>query len=146
MDLTKDIILNAAKAAECGKTINWGDTKIDLNKFNQATLSDLVLGANKELKSDDLKDKKNLETHLKSLGVKTEKSWGVGRMLLEIFEETVEENLINLELFHGPTAAFKDFGLQLAAAFFNEVLIKNNKSIAVVLPDSRFVLKSFILD
>ena len=95
MDLTKDIILNAAKAAECGKTINWGDTKIDLNKFNQATLSDLVLGANKELKSDDLKDKKNLETYLKSLGVKTEKSWGVGRMLLEIFEETVEENLIN---------------------------------------------------
>ena len=95
MDLTKDIILNAAIAAECGKTINWGDTKIDLNKFNQATLSDLVLGANKELKSDDLKDKKNLETHLKSLGVKTEKSWGVGRMLLEIFEETVEEDLIN---------------------------------------------------
>ena len=95
MDLTKDIILNAAKAAECGKTINWGDIKIDLNKFNQATLSDLVLGANKELKSDDLKDKKNLETYLKSLGVKTEKSWGVGRMLLEIFEETVEENLIN---------------------------------------------------
>ena len=95
MDLTKDIILNAAKAAECGKTINWGDIKIDLNKFNQATLSDLVLGANKELKSDDLKDKKNLETYLKSLGVKTEKSWGVGRMLLEIFEETVEEDLIN---------------------------------------------------
>ena len=95
MDLTKDIILNAAKAAECGMTINWGDIKIDLNKFNQATLSDLVLGANKELKSDDLKDKKNLETYLKSLGVKTEKSWGVGRMLLEIFEETVEEDLIN---------------------------------------------------
>ena len=33
--------------------------------------------------------------YLKSLEVKTEKSWGVGRMLLEIFEETVEENLIN---------------------------------------------------
>ena len=95
MDLTKEIILNAAKAAECGKTINWGDIKIDLNKFNQATLSDLVLGANKQLKSDDLKNKKNLETYLKSLEVKTEKSWGVGRMLLEIFEETVEENLIN---------------------------------------------------
>jgi len=37
-----------------------------------------------------------------------------------------------LELFHGPTAAFKDFGLQLAAAFFNEVLTKNKKT-AVVL-------------
>jgi threonine synthase len=37
-----------------------------------------------------------------------------------------------LELFHGPTGAFKDFGLQLAAAFFNKTLKKNNKT-AVVL-------------
>ena len=33
-----------------------------------------------------------------------------------------------LELFHGPTAAFKDFGLQLAAAFFNQSLKKQNKT------------------
>ena len=37
-----------------------------------------------------------------------------------------------LELFHGPTAAFKDFGLQLAAAFFNKVLETENKT-AIVL-------------
>ena len=37
-----------------------------------------------------------------------------------------------LELFHGPTAAFKDFGLQLAAAFFNTVLESENKT-AIVL-------------
>ncbi|NBW83847.1 MAG: threonine synthase [Proteobacteria bacterium] len=37
-----------------------------------------------------------------------------------------------LELFHGPTAAFKDFGLQLAAAFFNKVLESENKT-AIVL-------------
>ena len=37
-----------------------------------------------------------------------------------------------LELFHGPTAAFKDFGLQLAAAFFNQVLEAENKT-AIVL-------------
>ena len=36
------------------------------------------------------------------------------------------ENISVLELFHGPTAAFKDFGLQLAAAFFNEVLEKED--------------------
>ena len=36
-----------------------------------------------------------------------------------------------LELFHGPTAAFKDFGLQLAAAFFNLSLTKNNKTAIV---------------
>ena len=37
-----------------------------------------------------------------------------------------------LELFHGPTAAFKDFGLQLSAAFFNQVLESENKT-AIVL-------------
>ena len=37
-----------------------------------------------------------------------------------------------VELFHGPTAAFKDFGLQLAAAFFNQVLESENKT-AIVL-------------
>ena len=37
-----------------------------------------------------------------------------------------------LELFHGPTAAFKDFGLQLAAAFFNKVLESENRT-AIIL-------------
>ena len=37
-----------------------------------------------------------------------------------------------LELFHGPTAAFKDFGLQLAAAFFNEILNQENKTALVL--------------
>ena len=41
-------------------------------------------------------------------------------------------NVSILELFHGPTAAFKDFGLQLAAAFFNQVLESENKT-AIVL-------------
>jgi lysyl-tRNA synthetase class 2 len=95
MDLTKDIILNAAKAADCGNKITWGDAQINLNKFNQATLSDLVLKANKQLKTKDLQDKKVLEKYLKSLNVKIEKNWGIGRMLLEIFENTVEENLID---------------------------------------------------
>ena len=37
--------------------------------------------------------------------------------LINIFE--IDKSISILELFHGPTAAFKDFGLQLAAAFFN---------------------------
>ena len=44
----------------------------------------------------------------------------------------LDDAKIILELFHGPTAAFKDFGLQLAASFFNESLIRSNKT-AIVL-------------
>ncbi len=95
MDLTKDIILNAAKAADCQSKIEWGDIKVDLSNFKQSTLSDLVLEFNKELSKNDLSDKKKLQNILTSNKVKVEKSWGIGRILLEVFEATVESKLID---------------------------------------------------
>ena len=95
MDLTRDIILSAAAAAECDTKIEWGGIKINLNNFKQSTLSDLVLEHNKDLTKEDLNNKGNLEKFLKKKKVKIEKNWGIGRMLLEAFEETVEENLID---------------------------------------------------
>ena len=49
--------------------------------------------------------------------------------LIKIVE--INETISVLELFHGPTAAFKDFGLQLAAAFFNKTLETENKTAIV---------------
>ena len=95
MDLTKDIILNAASAAGCKESIEWDENKINLGNFKQSTLSELVVEYNPELKDKDLSDKKILEQHLKSISVKIEKAWGPGRLLLEIFEETVESKLID---------------------------------------------------
>ncbi len=95
MDLTRDIILNAAEAAACGTDLEWDSVKIKLGNFNQSTLSDLVTKHNKDLTSNDLTDRKKLEEFLNNRKIKIEKSWGIGRMLLEIFEETVESNLID---------------------------------------------------
>ena len=95
MDLTKDIILNAALAAGCEESIEWDENKINLTNFKQSTLSELVVEYNPELKDKDLSDKKILEQHLKNISVKIEKAWGPGRLLLEIFEETVESKLID---------------------------------------------------
>ena len=95
MDLTKDIILSAASAAGCGSNIEWGDLKINLDNFKQSTLSDLVIEFNKSLSKDDLSDKQKLQDILKDKKAKIEKSWGTGRMLLEVFEETVESKLID---------------------------------------------------
>ncbi len=62
-------------------------------------------------------------------------------MLDNTWHDFAEKNLLKiveinktasvLELFHGPTAAFKDFGLQLAAAFFNKTLETENKTAIV---------------
>ena len=95
MDLTRDIILNAAEAAACGTDLEWDSVKINLGNFNQSTLSDLVNKHNKDLTSNDLTDRKKLEEFLNNRKIKIEKSWGIGRMLLEIFEETVESNLLD---------------------------------------------------
>ena len=95
MDLTRDIILNAASAASCESIIKWDDVDINLDNFTQSTLTSLVLDYNKELSEDDLTDKHKLSDFLKNKKVKVEKNWGVGRMILEIFEETVESKLID---------------------------------------------------
>ena len=95
MDLTRDIILNAAVAASCDDVIEWDGISINLKKFNQSTLTELVLSHNKDLIESDTIDEKKLANFLSNKKIKVEKSWGAGRMLLEIFEETVEPKLIN---------------------------------------------------
>ena len=95
MDLTRDIILNAASAASCESIIKWDDVDINLDNFSQSTLTSLVLDHNKELSKDDLTDNHKLSDFLKNKKVKVEKNWGVGRMILEIFEATVESKLID---------------------------------------------------
>ncbi len=95
MDLTREIILNAAEAASCSDVIEWDDISINLKKFNQLTLTELVLSHNKDLTESDISDEKKLANFLSNKKIKVEKNWGAGRMLLEIFEETVESELID---------------------------------------------------
>jgi lysyl-tRNA synthetase class 2 len=95
MDLTRDIILNAAEAASCNDVIDWDGISINLKKFNQSTLTELVLSHNKDLTESDTSDETKLANFLSNKKIKVEKSWGAGRMLLEVFEETVESELID---------------------------------------------------
>ena len=42
----------------------------------------------------DIRDRDAMARHCEALGIKVQPSWGWGRLLLEIFEATVEEKLI----------------------------------------------------
>ena len=95
MNLTKEIILNAASAAGCKSKITWDDEEINLDNFHQFTLTELVLEHNRDLSKDDIANKEVLLNFLKDKKIKIEKNWDVGRMLLEVFEETVESKLID---------------------------------------------------
>ena len=95
MDLTKEIIENAAYAIGVEKILMWGDLEINLENFSYQKLTDLVLQHNPKISKEQINDKNVLLNYTNELNLKIEESWGYGRLLLEIFESTVEDKLID---------------------------------------------------
>tara|TARA_B100001063_G_scaffold143435_1_gene134013 strand:- start:188 stop:1621 length:1434 start_codon:yes stop_codon:yes gene_type:complete len=75
IEFTENMIKSASDKVNDGHKVMWGDDEIDLSDFRKCNLTDLVLEENKNLSESDL-DK---------LG---------GKELLELFETTVEDKLI----------------------------------------------------
>ena len=94
IDFTKNIIQSASAAIGNNDEIEWDDDKIDLSNFSIKTLNNLVLEHNPDLSIEDLTNLDKLTSYSKSLKVPLKESWGAGKILLEIFEKTVENQLI----------------------------------------------------
>ena len=94
IDFTKNIIQSASKAIGNSAEIEWDGDQIDLSNFSTKALNDLVLEHNPKLCAEDLKNLEKLRSYSQSLKLPFKDSWGVGKILLEIFEKTVESNLI----------------------------------------------------
>ena len=94
IDFTKNIIQSASAAIGNNDEIEWDGDKIDLSNFSIKTLNNLVLEHNSELNNNDLTNLDKLRSYSKSLKVPFKESWGAGKVLLEIFEKSVETNLI----------------------------------------------------
>ena len=94
INFTKNIIQSASVAIGNNDEIEWDGDKIDLSNFSIKTLNNLVLEHNSELSIEDLTNLDKLRSYSKSLKVPFKESWGPGKVLLEIFEKSVETNLI----------------------------------------------------
>ncbi|MDB2370458.1 lysine--tRNA ligase [Gammaproteobacteria bacterium] len=94
LEFTKNIIQSASAAIGNNDEIEWDGDKIDLSNFSTETLNNLVLEYNSKLSNDDLTNLAKLRSYCQSLKVPYKDSWGVGKVLLEIFEKSVEANLI----------------------------------------------------
>jgi lysyl-tRNA synthetase class 2 len=94
IDFTKSIIQSASEAIGNNDQIEWDGDKIDLSNFSIKTLNDLVLEHNSDLSVDDLTSLDKLRSYSKIINVSYKDSWGAGKILLEIFEKSVEANLI----------------------------------------------------
>jgi lysyl-tRNA synthetase class 2 len=75
IEFTESMIRKACELINDSLNISWGEDKINLSKFKKAKLADLVLEHNSSIRADEIA----------KMG---------GKELLELFESSVEENLI----------------------------------------------------
>jgi lysyl-tRNA synthetase class 2 len=95
MDLTEAMIRDAAVHV-IGKTdLHWEGHAIDLGKpFRRWRMDEAVLAMNPTLDPVALRDREALARHAAGLGITVKPDYGWGRILLEIFEKTVEGTLV----------------------------------------------------
>ena len=95
MDFVSSIIQNAALDIDINiDSVIWNNNAFNLKTFKQQTMRESIIAHNSDLEAKDLKDIKVLQDFLTAKKVKFDKEMSWGKLLLEIFENTVESNLI----------------------------------------------------
>ncbi|HRG14990.1 MAG TPA: lysine--tRNA ligase [Pseudomonadota bacterium] len=95
MDMTEAMIRTAAQSGAGTTALTWEGRAIDVGPaFARTRMDDAVLAANPEIKREELRDRDVMVAHCARLGIHVKKDYGWGKILLEIFEKTVEQNLV----------------------------------------------------
>ena len=95
MDLTESVIRDTATNVLGTTELEWEGTSIDVGPaFRRWRMEDAVLELNPEIKREELRDRETMAAHAKRLGVQVKPGYGWGKLLLEIFEKTVEHTLV----------------------------------------------------
>ena len=95
MDFVSSIIQNAALDIDINiDSVIWNNNAFNLKTFKQQTMRESIIAHNSDLEAKDLKDIKVLQDFLTAKKVKFDKEMSWGKLLLEIFENTFESNLI----------------------------------------------------
>ena len=95
MTLTEAMLGELCTAVTGGGMVNYQDQEIDFGgPYERLSVEDAVRRYNPKLAAADLLDEALLRETCAALDIRTEKTWGVGKLLTEIFEATVEEHLV----------------------------------------------------
>jgi lysyl-tRNA synthetase, class II len=95
MDLTESVIREAARTVIGTTQLTWDEAAIDVGPaFRRWTMEDAVLELNPEIKREELRDRAAMAAHARRLGIPVKDGYGWGKLLLEVFEKTVEHTLI----------------------------------------------------
>jgi lysyl-tRNA synthetase class 2 len=94
MDLTEAMLRNTAQEVLGTTTITYQGSEYDFGKpFTRLSVFDSVLQYNPEITAEQLSDMAQATAIAVKLGVKVKDTWGLGKIQIEIFEETVEHKL-----------------------------------------------------
>ncbi len=95
MDLTEGLLRETAQSTLGRTALAWEGRDIDLGPaFRRWRMDDAVLEHNPEIGRGQLRDRDAMAAHCARLGIQVKPDQGWGRMLLAIFEETVESSLV----------------------------------------------------
>ncbi|MBB5188363.1 lysyl-tRNA synthetase class 2 [Zhongshania antarctica] len=94
MDLTEAMLRNTAQEVLGTTIITYQGSEYDFGKpFTRLSVFDSVLQYNPEITAEQLSDMVQATEIAVKLGVKVKDTWGLGKIQIEIFEETVEHKL-----------------------------------------------------
>jgi len=95
MDLTEAVIRDTAQDVLGTTQLSWDGADIDVGPaFRRWRMEDAVLEHNPEIKREELRNREAMAAHAKRVGAQVKPGYGWGKLLLEIFEHTVEHTLI----------------------------------------------------
>ena len=95
MDLAESVIRDCAQSVLGSTEVQWDGADIDVGPaFRRWRMEDAVLEHNPEISRDDLRNREAMADHATRLGIHVKPGYGWGKLLLEIFEHTVEHTLI----------------------------------------------------
>ncbi|WP_373090259.1 lysine--tRNA ligase [Zhongshania sp.] len=94
MDLTEAMLRNTAQEVLGTTVISYQGSEYDFGKpFTRLSVFDSVLQYNPDITAEQLSDMAQAREIAVKLGVKVKDTWGLGKIQIEIFEETVEHKL-----------------------------------------------------
>jgi len=95
MKLTEDMMCTAAETVNESPLVKYEGHQIDFTPpFQRLTMREAVLEFNKGLTEEQLHDPAAIRTHLEPMEISPEQGCSANRLLVELFEHTVEKNLI----------------------------------------------------
>ncbi|BCE01619.1 lysine--tRNA ligase [Marinicellulosiphila megalodicopiae] len=94
MDLTEEMLRHLANSVLGSTTLTYADEEYDLAvPFERLSMLQAVLNYNEQFSVSDFATLEAAQNAAKSIGIEPKVTWGIGKLLCEVFEETVEEKL-----------------------------------------------------